>query len=420
MRSRFLVSLSEGLHLRHLIPILITGIVLGIYEVFFAISLVSLVFSGPLEPYLSIGIGIGLVTITVLFIGIGLLSSVSGTLSSVQDTTTVILALIASSLATKLAGIEILPTVLIALALASLLTGLFLLALGLLKLGGLIRYIPYPVVGGFLAGTGWLLVQGTFSTLTGFSLTLGNLPELLSAANLVLWVPGVIFGLTFAFVMRKIRSPIIMPGLLLAGIIFFYLMLALTNTSIQEARELGLLLGESSSFTWQPLNFNILRAANWQAILNQWPNFTVLLGITLVGLLLNLSALEVEIRREYDINRELLATGTTLSVVGMLGGVVGYHGLGITRLARDMQALKRMTAILGGLVGLLILVFGATLLTFFPMPVVGGLLFFLGVLSRKGRALPMGLIRLVKGGFLRRVRTINGGIAGEAAAQALQ
>jgi len=65
------------------------------------------------------------------------------------------------------------------------------------------------------------------------------------------------------------------------------------------------------------------------------------MGITLLGLLLNLTAIEVEIRREYDINRELWATGATLSVIGMLGGMVGYHGLGITRLARDMGALKR-------------------------------------------------------------------------------
>lgn len=204
--------------MRRLMPVLIAGVVLGINEVFFAISLVSLIFSGPLEPYLSIGIGISLVA-TIIFIGIGLFSSVRGTIITIQDATTVILAMIAGSLAARLVGDELLPTVLVSLALATLLTGIFLLALGLLKLGGLIRYIPYPVVGGFLAGTGWLLVQGTFGTLTGTLLTLGNLPELLLPANLVLWAPSVIFGFTLVIGLRKIHSPVIMPVLLVAGLV---------------------------------------------------------------------------------------------------------------------------------------------------------------------------------------------------------
>ena len=34
------------------------------------------------------------------------------------------------------------------------------LLLGVFRLGNLVRFVPFPVVGGFLAGTGWLLVKG--------------------------------------------------------------------------------------------------------------------------------------------------------------------------------------------------------------------------------------------------------------------
>jgi SulP family sulfate permease len=215
--------------------------------------------------------------------------------------------------------------------------------------------------------------------LTGIPLNLGNLPLLLLPANMMLWIPGVVFGLTLVICVRRFRSSTIMPMLLIAGIILFYLVLVFTDTSIAEARALGLLLGEGGIFAWQPLNLDMLRSADWSAILNQWPNFLVLMGITLAGLLLNLSAIEVEIRREYGINRELLITGIALSVVGFLGGIIGYHDLGATRLARDIGALKRLTAILGILICLLIIIFGTALLAFIPMPVVGGLLFFLGL-----------------------------------------
>jgi MFS superfamily sulfate permease-like transporter len=44
------------------------------------------------------------------------------------------------------------PTVVVNDCVASLATGLLLIALGAFRLGGLVRF---PVMGGFLAGTGW-------------------------------------------------------------------------------------------------------------------------------------------------------------------------------------------------------------------------------------------------------------------------
>ena len=45
-----------------------------------------------------------------------------------------------------------------------------------LRLGNLDRYMPYPVVGGFLAGTGLLLVRGGVGILTGTDAPLRNSP----------------------------------------------------------------------------------------------------------------------------------------------------------------------------------------------------------------------------------------------------
>ena len=69
-------------------------------------------------------------------------------------------------------------TVVVAIGMTSLATGAFFLLLSTLRLGNLVRFVPYPVVGGFLAGTGWLLVKGGAGVLTGSSVTLGNLTDL--------------------------------------------------------------------------------------------------------------------------------------------------------------------------------------------------------------------------------------------------
>ena len=47
--------------------------------------------------------------------------------------------------------------------LTTIMAGVAFLALGIFKLGGLVRFLPYPVMGGFLAGTGWLLITGALS-----------------------------------------------------------------------------------------------------------------------------------------------------------------------------------------------------------------------------------------------------------------
>ena len=60
-------------------------------------------------------------------------------------------------------------------------------------MAGLIRFIPYPVVGGFLAGTGWLLVQGAFGVVAHLPLDFGNLSALCAAPALRQWVLDFLF-----------------------------------------------------------------------------------------------------------------------------------------------------------------------------------------------------------------------------------
>ena len=64
-------------------------------------------------------------------------------------------------------------TVTLLIVSTTLLTGLLLLTLGYFKLGGIVRFLPYPVIGGFLAGSGWLLVQGGIGLMADTPIGLG-------------------------------------------------------------------------------------------------------------------------------------------------------------------------------------------------------------------------------------------------------
>jgi SulP family sulfate permease len=66
------------------------------------------------------------------------------------------------------------------IVIATLSFGLVLLLLGISKWGKYTQLIPYPVVGGFLAGVGLLMLSATIHFLSGVTLTMASLPQFLS------------------------------------------------------------------------------------------------------------------------------------------------------------------------------------------------------------------------------------------------
>ena len=75
---------------------------------------------------------------------------------------------------------DMLITITAAIAFATTLTGFSLFLLDFFKSGNLIRFIPYPVVGGFLASTGWLLVAGAIGLLINRPVQFRQLATVLS------------------------------------------------------------------------------------------------------------------------------------------------------------------------------------------------------------------------------------------------
>ena len=73
---------------------------------------------------------------------------------------------------------------------AMVLCGVVFLWLGSRRRGNLIRFVPYPVVGGFLAGTGWLLFKGGIHVASRSLTFFTPLRDLVRAAPLAALAPG--------------------------------------------------------------------------------------------------------------------------------------------------------------------------------------------------------------------------------------
>lgn len=362
---------------------LLLGLLIGITEVIFAISMGSLLFSGELNDYLPLSIGVALFTGMIMLVALSILGSVPIVMGTLQDSPNVIMVIIISGLVSsaKNVGVENkLEIVLVTIAITTLLTGGVLMLLGSFKLGGLVRFVPYPVIGGFLAGTGWLLAQGSFGVMADFPLTFSNLIALAESDRILLWLPGLILALSLFFGLKRFDSSLVMPAILIGAVLVFYLALFITGTSIEQAVDSGLLLGElPGEMAWQPLNFKSLQNVDWSVILGQSGNIATILIISVLGLLLSASAVELATEKDLDLNRELRVAGVANLLSGLGGGLVGYQSVMLSVLAHRLGGKGRIISLVAGAVCGVMLFVGVGLLTFFPRPILGGLLLYFGL-----------------------------------------
>ncbi len=376
-------EVKKELHPRLLLPSLTVGLLVSIMSMGTIVSLAALIFSGSLSQFLAGGIGLVLFGALVMGIVVALTTSLPGMVAIPQDTPAAVLALVASGIAVAMRSAQpqaVYVTVLVAIALTSLLMAVILILLGVFRASGFVRYIPYPVVGGFLAGTGWLLAKGAFGVMLGMPMSLANLPQAFTLAKLADWIPGLIFAAVLLVVLRRFHHFLITPAALVLSTGLFYGYLLLAHLSIAQASAAGWLLGPfpGGSF-FQPPSLASLAQVDWRAILGEADKIATILILSVIALLLNTSALEVNFRRDIDLNRELITAGLANLVGGLGGSPVGYQTVSMSSLAYRLGARSRLVNLVSGLVCGAALFFGASLFSYVPKLVLGGMLLYLGL-----------------------------------------
>src|SRR5262249_55698360 len=210
------------------------GIVVAVFTVIAAASFASLIFNGALDGLVPIGIRMALTTAVIVGAVVALTSSCQAVIAIPQDRVVPILALLAASIALRmpLASAEQKGmAVLSALVMVTLISGLFLFGLGRLRLGNLIRYIPFPVIGGFLAGSGWLLVLGGLRVMMGEPIHFAAAGNLFHAPQLWHWLPGLALGILLFWLSKRVKNQFFIPAMLPIGIGLFYVAIGLGGVS---------------------------------------------------------------------------------------------------------------------------------------------------------------------------------------------
>lgn len=361
------------------------GLTVGILTILAQASFATLLYTGPLAHSMGLGFLMTLAGAVVIGLVLTLAGSYPGTVGRPHELPIVILALLGTRLVrqlpTTLPQADPFATVLVMIAGTTFLFGLLSLLMGIGRAGNLFRFLPYPVLGGFVAGSGMLLAKGGLTVMLSSGGAASDLPLLLQAASLPLWLPGVGFGLAMFLATRLWRSWLTIPSFLVIGLVVFHGALALSGTDLTQAREAGLLPAQSLALSPGDLaaRWPDFHRIGWGSLGRMVPDMLSVAFIASLGTLMNASAIEATIGRELDFNRDLKAVGLANLLAACVGSPAGFHSLSATALPQHMGVRGRSAGLISSLLCLAALLGGHGLVNQIPYAITGGLLLFLGL-----------------------------------------
>ena len=386
---------AETRRTRAWLPTIAAGLIIGAVETVLAVAFAAIVFGGLLFARLPDGIGLYLVAAVLTLGFLAWRGGRRGVVGSVQDAAAAVLGVAAAAAAARAAELErvaaaaglsdfdhpdVFLTVIAATLVVTVLCGIVFLVLGARRWGNLIRFMPYPVVGGFLAGTGWLLFKSGMYVAAGTAIRVRSLDDLVRPYEFQRWVPAFVFGVVLLLAVRFVRRPLVIPTVIAVGIVGFAVVAVATGNGLDEIRAGHWLLGPfETSRLWQPWTLRAIGGADWVSVLGSWGVIATAVFVAALALVFNVGGTELILERDLDTNEELRDAGGLNVVSGLLGGIPGYHALSLTSLAERMNVDGRRAGLIAAGVPLAAVVFGGAVVGLIPRMIVGGLLVFVGL-----------------------------------------
>ena len=365
----------------------LSGLVFALVIVTYCISFSALIFQGSIEGGLTLGLS-ALLTGTVITCFIVALTTTLSPAGAGPDTPAVaVMSVLATAIAANAAanGMSAELTVIhvmIAISAATLLTGLLLFAIGAFRLGIWLRFVPYPVIGGFLAASGWLLVTGGIEVMTGVAprLSSASVASLFSTGVLPQLLLGVVFAVGVFILRRVIDSFLVLPVTFFALVaIVDLLLLGLGLADAYGGRSAWYLSDAADVQFWLPIPAVLEHQLDWRELLLGAAEIGAVCGVTAISVLLDVSSLEVARQQSADLDKELKYNGVANIVSGLAGGAAGNLSLSGSILIQEAGAVSRFSGVAAAGFSALVLFFGADVASYIPTPLLGGLLAYLGL-----------------------------------------
>ncbi len=356
------------------------GAICWILSAAYCLSFAALIFTGPLAPFLATGVA---VTFLSAAVGAGIVAWRSSFPFAIggpdNATSAVVAALVAGLMANMGATGHPLGAALILMALVTAATGLLLSGLGLSHAGRAVRFVPYPVIGGFMGATGVVMILGAVQVIAEHRLNLSSIALFANSETAAKLAAGAAVACVLELLLLRSRNVLILPGVLAVAIIATHFLLWAKAITVSEAQAHGWMFHPSPAAALSsPWTLSELQSFPWVALPHLAGEFLAVMFVATISVLLNGTGIEIATKREASVDRELKAVGLANLITGALGGLVSCLTLSRTILNREIGAIGRVSGFTLAGLSAAMLVVDPAFLGYVPKFALGGLLFSTG------------------------------------------
>jgi SulP family sulfate permease len=360
---------------------LIAGLVAAVVLIGNIVSFGALMFPGELSSGIPIVIWAMLIGSCIGGGWIAAATSLPPLASGIDSPTGAVLVLLSAS-----AGADVLAaggnphsavqTVMLLFTVATVLSGALLYGLGKAKWGAYFRFVPYFVVGGFLAATGWFLIAGGVRMTSGHALSLVGITRtwtvlqgtrLIAAAAVVVVLLGVRQWVKWAFAM-----PLSLVVMWLIGA------LVLRSSGLSDTAHGFYLPSLGTLSRWSP--FDAARGSHltWSMVAALVPQLLAVTIVALISMVTKVSSIEVGRQASGDLDCEFRAHGLASLIAAPFGGIASGLQVGTSRLLEHAGGATRMSGVFCALALGAVAISNFDLPGLIPIPIIAGLVFYLG------------------------------------------
>ena len=261
------------------------------------------------------------------------------------------------------------------LCIATFMAGAFLILMGFLHLGTIIKYIPYPIIVGFTSGIALTIFATQIKDLAGLqieSVPAGFIDKWITYfkhIDTISWwslLVGVCSILIIVFTPKISRK---LPGSLVAIIVMTIICLILKGVGVSGIETIG----DRFSISTELPQAEVPRL-NWDSIRGLAQPAMVIAMLGAIESLLSAAVADGVIGDRHDSNQELIAQGIANMVTPLIGGIPATGAIARTMTNINNGGRTPVAGIVHAVVLALIYLFLIPLVKFIPMACLAGIL----------------------------------------------
>jgi SulP family sulfate permease len=341
----------------------------------------SLIFAGALSVFLPVGILSILAGWILISTWVALTSKEPLHLAETDDQAVVIFgsisALMVSSMGDRAATSTGLVTLLAIIALTSLAFSAGCYLVGRYRLSRMLELLPFPVVCGFMASIGWLLLDAGFEIMGEANISFSVFSQLEESGRGIQLALSTALGAILLWLTNKLDKSWTLPAASLVLVLVYYLFMAFEGMSHADQQANGWLFSINESEGGVLAMLGALSPADieWGFIASVIPQMLTIVFLAMLYASMTLTALKSNSPEDVSIADEFKTIGGGNLLCAAMCSPPGYTEVVGTSMYREFGASSRWFPLLTSFVGLAVAVLGGTLIGYLPKLLIGSTIF---------------------------------------------